>query len=131
MNNIRDQNEMTVIKEYVTWNDVEEYIDFLATQVNFENFTGVYGPARGGVTFAAIISNRYNLPYLGAPQVGCLCVDDICDSGDTALAWRQKGYTIATMYYKEGAKVKPEIWWKEKSNKWIIFPWEEDTRNKN
>ena len=130
MNNLRDENEMTVVKEYVKWNDLEEYIDFLATQVNFENFTGVYGPARGGVTIAAILSNRYDLPYLGAPQVGCLCVDEICDSGDTALAWRQKGYTIATMYYNRNAKVEPEIWWKEKNDKWIIFPWEEDTRNK-
>ncbi len=130
MNNLRDENEMTVSKEYVKWNDLEEYIDYLASQVNFDNFTGVFGLARGGVTLAAIISNRYNLPYLGAPQVGCLCVDDICDSGDTALAWRQKGYTIATMYYKKGAKLEPEIWWKEKKDKWIIFPWEEDTRKK-
>ena len=121
MNNLRDENEMTVIKEYVKWSDLEDYIDYLATQVNFDNFTGVFGPARGGVTLAAIISNRYNLPYLGAPQVGCLCVDDICDSGDTALAWRQKGYTIATMYYKKGAKVEPEIWWKEKSNNYLVL----------
>ena len=130
MNNLRDENEMTVVKEYVKWNDLEEYIDFLATQVNFENFTGVYGPARGGVTIAAILSNRYNLPYLGAPQVGCLCVDEICDSGDTDKKKKKKGYTIATMYYNRNAKVEPEIWWKEKNDKWIIFPWEEDTRNK-
>ena len=130
MNNYRDEKEMTIVKEYVTWDDLEDFINFLGTQVNFSNYTGVYGPARGGVTIATIISNRFKLPYLGAPQVGCLCVDDICDSGDTALAWRQKGYTIATMYYKQGAKVMPEIWWKEKFNKWIIFPWEEDTRNK-
>lgn len=130
MNNLRDEKEMTVVKEYVKWNDLEDYIDYLASQVDFNNFTGVFGPARGGVTIAAILSNRYNLPYLGAPQVGCLCVDEICDSGDTALAWRQKGYTIATMYYNKNAKVEPEIWWKEKEDKWIIFPWEEDTRNK-
>ena len=130
MKNNRDENEMTIIKEYVTWDDIEEFVKFLEKQIDLTKFTGVYGPARGGVTFAAIISNRYNLPYLGAPQVGCLCVDDICDSGDTAMAWRQKGYTVATMYYKKSAKVVPNIWWKEKGDKWIIFPWEEDTRNK-
>lgn len=130
MGNLRDEREMTVIKEYVTWNDVEEFVNWLAEQTNnFEGYTGVYGPARGGVIYAAIISNRYNIPYLGAPTVGCLCVDDICDSGDTALAWKQKGYKIATHYYKEGAKVEPDFWYKNKNDKWIVFSIERDNRD--
>ena len=131
MGNLRDERDMTVIKEYVTWNDVEEFINWLAEQTNnFEGYTGVYGPARGGVIYATIISNRYDLPYLGAPTVGCLCIDDICDTGDTALAWRQKGYKIATHYYKDNAKVEPDFWYKEKGDHWIVFPIEEDTRNR-
>ena len=51
-------------------------------------------------------------------------LDDICDSGNTALCWKNKGYTIATMYYKQGASVTPDIWWKEKEDKWIVFPFE-------
>lgn len=130
MGNLRDERDMTVIKEYVTWNDVEEFINWLAEQTNnFEGYTGVYGPARGGVIYAAIISNRYNIPYLGAPTVGCLCVDDICDSGDTVLAWKQKGYKIATHYYKEGAKVEPDFWYKNKNDKWIVFSIERDNRD--
>lgn len=125
MGNLRDEREMTVEKEYVTWNDIEEFIDRLAEDTNnFEGYTGVYGPARGGVVYATIISNRYDLPYLGAPTVGCLCVDDICDSGDTALAWKQKGYKIATHYYKENAKIEPDYWLRNKDDKWIVFPWE-------
>ena len=125
MENLRDERDMTIIKEHVTWNDVEEFVKWLAEKTNnFEGFTGVYGPARGGVTYAAIISNRYNLPYLGAPTVGCLCVDDICDTGDTALAWRRKGYKIATHYYKKDALVEPDFWLKTKEDKWIVFPWE-------
>lgn len=130
MRNNRDENEMTLNKEYVKWDDIEEFITYLEKNIDLSKFTGVYGPARGGVCFAAIISNRYNLPYLGAPQKGCLCIDDICDSGDTSLAWKEKGYTIATMYYKKNKKVLPDIYWKEKKNEWIIFPWEEDNRNK-
>lgn len=130
MGNLRDEREMTVVKEYVTWNDVEEFVNWLADQTNnFEGYTGVFGPARGGVIYAAIISNRYNIPYLGAPTVGCLCVDDICDSGDTALAWKQKGYKIATHYYKEGAKVEPDFWYKNKNDKWIVFSIERDNRD--
>lgn len=130
MGNLRDEREMTVVKEYVTWNDVEDFIQWLSEKTNnFEGYTGVYGPARGGVIYAAIISNRYNIPYLGAPTVGCICVDDICDSGDTALAWKQKGYTIATHYYKEGAKVEPDFWYKNKKDKWIVFSIERDNRD--
>lgn len=125
MGNLRDERDITVIKEYVTWNDIEEFITWLAKETNnFEGYTGVFGPARGGVIYAAIISNRYNLPYLGAPTVGCLCVDDICDTGDTASAWKQKGYTIATHYYKENSKVEPDFWLRNKEDKWIVYPWE-------
>lgn len=131
MNNLRDEREVTIIKRYVTWNDVEEFVSMLAEKTNnFKDFNGVYGPARGGVVYASIISNRYNLPYLGAPQVGCLVVDDICDSGDTALAWKNKGYTIATHFYNKKSKVEPNYWLEEKDDKWIVFPIEEDTRNR-
>ena len=125
MKNDRDLRDTTPEKVYVTWSDVEEFIKFLASHTdNFKNITGVYGPARGGLVFAVIISNRYNVPFLGAPQPGCICVDDICDTGDTALAWRHKGYTIATMFYKRESKVVPDLWMYEKQDKWIVFPFE-------
>ena len=124
MENLRDEKEITPIKEYVTWDDIDMFIEYLAAELDLSQFTGVYGPARGGVTFAVILSNRYDLPYLGAPQKGCLIVDDICDSGNTALCWKNKGYTIATMYYKQGASVTHDVWWKEKEDKWIVFPFE-------
>ena len=131
MGNLRDEREVTVIKEYVTWKDVEDYLDAIVQHYkDLKQFTGVYGPARGGVIFAAIISNRFDLPYLGAPQVGCLIVDDICDSGNTALCWKNKGYTFTSMYYKQGALVTPDFYMKEKDDKWIVFPWEENTLNK-
>jgi hypoxanthine phosphoribosyltransferase len=128
MLNDRDKKDITPEKVYVTWDDVEEFItcasSYLGLEAFSKSYTGVYGPARGGLIFAVILSNRFNLPFLGAPQVGCICVDDICDTGDTALAWRNKGYTIATMFYKKGAKVTPDYWAKEKEDKWIVFPWE-------
>ena len=127
MGNLRDERDKTVIKEYVTWDDIEDFIAHLAHETdNFKKFNGVYGPARGGIIYAAIISNRYNIPFLGAPQVGCLCIDDICDTGDIALAWRNKGYFIATHYFKKGAKVEPDYWFREKEDKWIVFPIEQN-----
>ena len=125
MYNLRDEKDITPIKEFVTWKDVEQFIQFLADNThNFKDFNGVYSPARGGLIYAVIISNRYNVPFLGAPQKGCLCVDDICDTGDTALAWKNKGYIIATHYYKQGSKVRPNFYQKYKDDKWIVFPWE-------
>ncbi len=124
MRNNRDIKDITPEKLYVTWEDVELFITCLQNNLDMKSFTGVYGPARGGLIFSVIISNRFNLPFLGAPQVGCLCVDDICDTGDTALAWKNKGYTIATMFYKQGSKVIPDYWMQEKEDKWIVFPWE-------
>ena len=127
MGNLRDERDKTVVKEYVTWDDIEDFIAHLARETDdFKKFNGVYGPARGGIIYAAIISNRYNIPFLGAPQVGCLCIDDICDTGDTALAWRNKGYFIATHYFKKGAKVEPDYWFREKEDKWIVFPIEQN-----
>ena len=125
MENLRDKREKTIEKVYVSWNDVEQFIKFLADNTNnFKEFNGVYGPARGGVIYAVIISNRYNIPFLGAPQRGCICVDDICDSGNTALAWKEKGYIIATHYYKQGSKVLPNLFMNFKDDKWVVFPWE-------
>lgn len=125
MNNERDDREITTEKVYVSWEDIEDFIQSLAKDTNnFKDFTGVYGPARGGLLYAVLISERYDLPFLGAPQKGCICVDDICDSGDTALAWKNKGYKIAIHFYKRGAKIEPDFWYDEKFDKWIVFPWE-------
>lgn len=124
MQNDRDIKESTINKVYVNWQDVEDFIKGLPKYLDLTNCTGVYGPARGGLIFAVMVSHKYNLPFLGAPQKGCLCIDDICDTGDTSLAWRNKGYTVATMFYKKGSKVIPDYWKYEKTNEWIVFPWE-------
>ena len=126
MINERDKKEITPEVYHVTWDQVNEFIYCLTSviQTQGKSFTGVYGPARGGLVFAVILSHKLNLPFLGAPQPGCLIVDDICDTGNTALAWKDKGYYIATMFYKKGAKVTPDYWNMEKGDLWIKFPWE-------
>lgn len=124
MNNDRDLQEMTPIKEYVTWNDVEEYISCLKDFIESHNFNGVYGPARGGLVLAVMVSHRYDLPFLGAPQKGCLVIDDIVDTGDTAMAWRAKGYTITSMYFNPNSKVPVDYYLRNKEDQWIIFPFE-------
>lgn len=124
MINDRDEKEITPVKENVSWQDVDNFISSLKNYIKLNQFNGVYGPARGGLIFAVMISHRYNLPFLGAPQKGCICVDDIIDSGATALVWKNKGYNIVSMYYKPNDFVKPDYYYKEKDDKWVYFPWE-------
>lgn len=127
MHNLRDEREMTVEKTYVTWEGVENFIDMLKPFIEANNFTGVYGPARGGLVFAVMISHRFDLPFLGAPQPGCLIVDDIVDTGDTARAWANKGYKIAAMFYNQNSNIKIDYYMLPKGDNWIVYPWEERT----
>lgn len=124
MNNERDLRDMTPEKIYVTWDQVEEFITNIGAFIKANNFNGVYGPARGGLVFAVMISHRYHLPFLGAPQPGCLIVDDIIDTGDTAKAWANKGYVIASMFFNSDSPVKANYYMYETEGKWLIFPWE-------
>lgn len=125
MENDRDLRDKTIEKVKVTWDAVDEFVTLLEPLIAKNNFTGVYGPPRGGLIFAVIISHRYNLPFLGAPQKGCLIVDDIIDSGDTAKSWDNKGYTIVSMFYNTASCVTPAYFKCYKEGKWIVFPWEE------
>lgn len=60
-----------------------------------------------------------------------LCVDDISDSGHTLQFLYDKVHTsarveklvTATLYYKECSVFQPDFY-VEKTDKWIVFPWE-------
>lgn len=107
-----------------SWEEVELFIDRAAREFNGAN--GVYGPPRGGLVFAVMLSHRLGVPMLMAPCDGCLIVDDICDEGDTLRHYRKTlNCKIATMYYVQGATVTPDFWMLEKTRgDWVVFPWE-------
>jgi len=107
-----------------TWADVETFIEEASNQ--YRDVRGVYGPARGGLVFAVMLSHRLGVPMLMAPCDGCLIVDDICDEGDTLYHYRKTlDCKIATMYYVQGATVTPDFWMLEKTRgDWVTFPWE-------
>ncbi|WP_300924680.1 phosphoribosyltransferase [uncultured Clostridium sp.] len=118
-------------KVFVTWSDVENYIDKLAryTHENLDNITGVYGIPRGGLVLAVLLSHKLNLPLLMAPTENCIIIDDIADSGRTLLHFTNNdtqfnNYFITTMYYHERSLVKPDFYLRMKEDKWIVFPWE-------
>ena len=118
-------------KYFVTWDDIETFVNVFIDQVKLENkkFTGVYGLPRGGLVFAVMLSNRLGIPMLIAPTDGCLIVDDIADSGKSLSHFTENDtqfnkYYIATMFYHQRSEVKPHYYMHNKENRWIVFPWE-------
>lgn len=122
-----------VKKEFVSWDMVEEFIDYITENYKNANLTGVYGLPRGGLVFAVMLSHRLDIPMLAAPVKGCLIVDDICDTGESLLHYMKNSsaqdkpiYHVVTMYYKENSLgIEPEMYSFNKEDKWIVFPWEE------
>lgn len=120
------------MKEYVSWEDVTNFVEKIWELCTISNVSGVYGVPRGGLVLAVLISYALNVPFLNAPCKNCIIVDDICDSGETLLHYYKnssgdgkKNYYLVTMYYKENdLGVKPDLYIKNKKDKWIVFPWE-------
>lgn len=120
-------------KEYVTWEDVERFVDHVDFNLRTKHqISGVYGLPRGGLVLAVMISHYMNIPLLMSPADNCIIVDDICDSGESLIHYTKNSsgdnphdYYIATMYYKPNSLVRPDTWYSKKSDKWIVFPWEE------
>lgn len=111
-------------KVYVTWEQVEDFIDKLAQSLD-PNITGIYGIPRGGLIFAVMLSHKINKPLLAAPCKGCLVIDDIADTGKTLQHYDDEGYYIATMFYHRQSLVVPDYYMHKKEDKWIVYPWEE------
>jgi hypoxanthine phosphoribosyltransferase len=119
-------------KIFVTWKEVEDYIDFVVKETKDIEFTGVYGIPRGGLVMAVMLSDRLGLPMLMAPCNGALIVDDIADSGRSLIHYTENDtqfnkYAITTFFYHPRSMVTPHWYFKEKEEgSWIVFPWEYD-----
>ena len=109
-------------KVYVSWEQVTQYC--IKVCETFKGITGVYGIPRGGLVFAVIVSNILDVPMLAAPCEGCLVIDDISDTGETLIHYKERGYKISTMFYNSISAVKPDYYYREKNDKWIVYPWE-------
>ena len=120
-------------KVYVTYEQIHEYIDAVVKDLEIKNIkpTGVYGPPRGGLIYATLLSYRLDIPLLLNAAKGCVIIDDIADSGRTLLHYTENDtqfnkYYITTMFYHERSVVKPDFYVREKKNDWIVFPYEFD-----
>ena len=123
---------MSIVKEKVTMTMVKKFIKDVAKHYKDANVSGVYGIPRGGMILAVYLSYKMNIPLLLAPYENCIIIDDISDSGETLKHYRYNSsgqeshkYHIVTMYYNESSAVKPDYFRYYKTDKWIVYPWEE------
>lgn len=118
-------------QEYYTWQEFERDVEEIMAMVKFKGLTSafknVYGPPRGGLTLAVCLSYRLKIPLiLDSTQIGIttLVVDDIADTGKTLFIYSETGNLIITLFYHRQCSFMPDIWLREKKDKWIHFPWE-------
>ena len=120
-----------ITKVYVTWTDIENFVNTVANLFKDKSITGVYGIPRGGLVLATMLSYKLNIPLLMAPAEDCIIIDDIADSGRTLIHYTSNDtqfnkYKIITYYYHPRSMVLPDLYSKVKEdNTWIVFPWEE------
>ena len=123
-----------VQKQYVSWQDVTDFVIDVAKRYENVKVSGVYGVPRGGVIIATLLSYKMDIPILFAPAKDCIIMDDISDTGETLIQYAKntsgggidKGYHIVTMFYKETCSVRPEFFKFIKDDKWVVYPWEFD-----
>ena len=128
-------------KIFLSWRDIEALVDNLVEQINKLDKKPfyIYGVPRGGAIPAVWLSHKTGIDYyqLNSAQISktadlshILIVDDICDSGETIKKIKENfpKCQTATLYYKETAIDKPDIYGEIVGEEWIVFPWEEEEK---
>lgn len=117
---------------HLTWEEVELGVGHAATKMRNDGrmLNGVYGIPRGGCCIAVLFSHLLDIEYLAAPRPGCLIVDDISDTGNTLLQYKDYPCTTFTAVAKEASKVAPDYCGmfipegSKDADAWVEFPWE-------
>ena len=128
-----------ISKHYVTWESIDLYVDKIESKIKSKNhkFKALWGIPRGGLVLATMLSHRLDIPLISGNDIPrdrpLLIVDDIADTGKTLervlnnIRFYPKNrdeITIVTAYYHKQSTVIPDIWIEEKTDKWIVYPWE-------
>jgi hypoxanthine phosphoribosyltransferase len=117
-------------KKYLEWRDIDDAIERLAINIKKSSIeiSAIKGLQRGGLIPAVMLSHLLGIPMTEREIVSSsvLIVDDICDTGNTLLPYKQLNNPIATIHYKTSASLEPNFWFKIANEKeWIVYPWEQ------
>jgi hypothetical protein len=97
--------------------------DAYAAAVKVNAVRDVFGVPRGGCVPAAMIATRLGLPLVEAPGPHSLLVDDLIDSGTTAMRYAGLGAYFVALFRKPWSPEPighPPI----TVDAWIELPWE-------
>lgn len=127
--------EQNFNKRFITWRDIDDAVERLATNITASNIeiVAVGGLPRGGLIPAVMLSHKLTIPFVSQANItsiigNILIVDDICDSGKTLKRFKfEDNVYTAALYYKSTAEYEPHYWWRLASqNEWLVFPWERE-----
>ena len=116
-------------KLYYTWQEFDADTKRIVTRIKRsrnKRFDGVWAPPRGGLPLAVVLSHALDIPLLLKPTRKTLICDDIADTGRTLDQFNNKNI-IVTIFYHNQSIVVPNIWIRQKKDKYIVFPWEFQT----
>ena len=141
-----DRPPNTGLRVY-TWEEFDADARKIADTIKAQGLTfrWIYGPPRGGMPLAIRLShlllpdnqrtgsenNKFvftpvlpNYAMLPSYNKYFLIVDDIADTGKTLSHYNVKEFFIATLFKHPQSVVTPDIWIREKDDRWVQFPWE-------
>ena len=116
---------MTVKMHHLRFNDVLSASNALAARWDGITLSGAYGVRQGGYTPSVLVAQELGIPVLEEPDLGCLVVVDLVDSGRTLQKFADLGYQTDALYRKSHSPVHlaPNA---VTLNGWLVFPWEKE-----
>lgn len=114
-------------RRYLTWDEVydacfEQAARFIA------DGSSIYGIPRGGMHIAGIMRGM-GVKIASAPEIADVIVDDIIDSGKTAMRWRVK--YDRPVWGLVTRKADRDWAGLEVEQGWVIFPWEDEDHTRD
>lgn len=114
----------------ISWSEINTYVNLLVDKIKNSKFkfSRIYAIPRGGLVLGVMLSHRLGLPLIIEQdgQKDTLIVDEIWDTGKTAIEYCKKGQKFACIHFKPLANKtdkKPDFYCAE-ANAWINYPWE-------
>ena len=110
--------------EFCSFRKFEQGCNLLTSKLAGYEFDGLYAVPRGGLAVGLRLSHLMDLPMREKSNVAddTLIIDDISDTGKTLKPYQEN--PIATLYYRKGSQVVPDVWAFEKTDKWVVYWWE-------
>ena len=117
--------------KYLTWNEFDKSVEYIANKCKFLELSGIYGVPRGGLCLAVALSHKLKINLISEPIKSSLIVDDIYETGFTLNTFKD---IEGALFFVLFSKVSPKWWntvYTTGKNDWIVFPWENTSNSQS